>query len=205
MPFNTALSGISAATSQLGVIGNNVANSNTTGFKLSRTEFSNVFAAATVGSTASDAVGSGVRVANVAQQFTQGNIEFTDNGLDVAINGSGFFQLSEGGSTVYSRDGAFSVNAQGFIVNNSGQRLQGNLGDNNGNITPTIGDLQVNNTSNITPAPTTNVELGLNLDAAAPIPVRRVSVCADGPVDEVFGRAGGCDRGQGFERDCLSC
>ncbi|MBL1294213.1 MAG: flagellar hook protein FlgE [Thiotrichales bacterium] len=169
MPFRTALSGINAASSQLQVIANNVANANTTGFKLSRTEFADVFAASNIGSS-SNAVGAGVRVANVNQQFTQGNIDFTDNGLDVAINGDGFFQLSDNGDSVYSRDGAFSVDSQGFIVNGRGQRLQGNLGDTAGNITPTVGDLQVNSTGNLSPTPSTRIELGLNLDASATAP-----------------------------------
>ncbi len=169
MPFRTALSGINAASSQLQVIGNNIANANTTGFKLSRTEFADIFAASNIGSP-SDAIGAGVRVSNVNQQFTQGNIDFTDNGLDVAINGGGFFQLSDNGANVYSRDGAFSVDSQGFIVNSRGQRLQGNLGDAAGNITPTVGDLQVNSTGNLSPAASSRVELGLNLDASATAP-----------------------------------
>ena len=169
MPFRTALSGINAASSQLQVIGNNVANANTTGFKLSRTEFADVFAASNIGSS-SNAIGSGVRVSNVNQQFSQGNIDFTDNGLDVAINGNGFFQLSDDGANVYSRDGSFSVDSQGFIVNSRAQRLQGNLGDAAGNITPTVGDLQVNSTGNLSPSASTRVELGLNLDASAAVP-----------------------------------
>lgn len=169
MPFRTALSGINAASSQLQVIGNNVANANTNGFKLSRTEFSDVFAASNIGS-ASDAIGAGVRVSNVTQQFTQGNIDFTDNGLDVAINGQGFFQLSDSGAQVFSRDGAFSVDSQGFIVNSRGQRLQGNQADATGNILPAVGDLQVNSTGNIAPSPTSRIELGLNLDASATPP-----------------------------------
>ncbi|MBN4073756.1 flagellar hook protein FlgE [bacterium AH-315-E07] len=169
MPFRTALSGINAASSQLQVIGNNVANANTTGFKLSRTEFADVFAASNIGSSA-NAIGSGVRVSNVNQQFSQGNIDFTDNGLDVAINGNGFFQLSDDGANVYSRDGSFSVDSQGFIVNSRAQRLQGNLGDAAGNITPTVGDLQVNSTGNLSPNASSLVELGLNLDASAAVP-----------------------------------
>lgn len=169
MPFRTALSGINASSSQLQVIGNNVANANTTGFKLSRTEFADVFAASNIGS-ASDAIGSGVRVANVNQLFSQGNIDFTDNGLDVAINGNGFFQLSDAGAIAYSRDGSFSVDSQGFIVNSRGQRLQGNQADNNGNILPSVGDLQVNSTGNLAPNATGRIELGLNLDASATVP-----------------------------------
>ncbi|MBL1433312.1 MAG: flagellar hook protein FlgE [Gammaproteobacteria bacterium] len=170
MPFRTALSGINAASSQLQVIGNNIANANTTGFKSSRTEFADVFAASSIGA-ASDAIGSGVRVSNVTQQFSQGSIDFTDNGLDVAINGNGFFQLADAsnGGTVYSRDGAFSVDATGFIVNSRGDQLQARTADTSGNITANIGGLQVN-TGALPPTATTSVELGLNLDATAVVP-----------------------------------
>ncbi len=170
MPFRTALSGINAASAQLQVIGNNVANANTTGFKLSRTEFADVFAQSNVGSSA-DAIGAGVRVSNVTQQFTQGNIDFTDNGLDVAINGNGFFQLSDAGTgaTVYSRDGAFSVDADGFIVNSRGDQLLARGSDGTGGITANVGGIQVT-TSSQTPTPTSRIELGLNLDASAAVP-----------------------------------
>ncbi len=170
MPFRTALSGINAASSQLQVIGNNVANANTTGFKLSRTEFADVFASSNV-SSSSDAIGAGVRVSSVTQQFTQGNIDFTDNGLDVAINGNGFFQLSDvsTGGTVYSRDGAFRVDANGFIVNSRGDQLQARTADATGNITANVGGLQVN-TGALPPTPTSLIELGLNLDASSTIP-----------------------------------
>lgn len=168
MPFRAALSGLNAASSHLQVIGNNVANASTTGFKQSRTEFADVFAVSNLGSSA-DAIGVGVRVANVTQLFSQGNIEFTENGLDLAINGEGFFRLNDGGSVVYSRDGAFSVDNQGFIVNNRGHRLVGNLADNAGNITAGVGDLRIT-TGSIAPQATSNIEIGLNLDTAAAVP-----------------------------------
>ena len=91
MSFQTALTGLSAAQGNLSVTGNNVANSSTTGFKKSRAEFADVYAASVYGSS-STAVGGGVKMASVAQQFTQGNIEFTDNPLDLAISGEGFFR-----------------------------------------------------------------------------------------------------------------
>ncbi|MEX2365594.1 MAG: flagellar hook-basal body complex protein, partial [Pseudohongiellaceae bacterium] len=91
MPFRSALSGINAASEDLKVIGNNVANASTTGFKQSRAEFADVYAATQGGS--SNAIGSGVRLSSVNQQFGQGNIEFTDNKMDLALNGRGFFVL----------------------------------------------------------------------------------------------------------------
>jgi len=90
MSFRTAISGIRSATADLSTIGNNVANANTTGFKQSRTEFADVFASSSTG-VSSSATGQGVNTSRVAQQFTQGNITFTDNNLDLAISGNGFF------------------------------------------------------------------------------------------------------------------
>ena len=85
MSFNTALSGLAAASTDLSVTGNNIANSSTVGFKTSRAEFADVYASSLVG-TGSSRVGSGVRIADIAQQFDQGTISFTDNNLDLAMN-----------------------------------------------------------------------------------------------------------------------
>ncbi|MGD9390202.1 MAG: flagellar hook-basal body complex protein, partial [Thioalkalispiraceae bacterium] len=169
MPFRAALSGLNAASSDLRVIGHNIANTSTVGFKKSRAEFADVYAVSNLG-VAANAIGSGVRVSNVAQQFTQGNVEFTDNNLDLAINGSGFFILSDSGSTAYTRAGTFSVDRDGYIVNNQSQRLQAFQADAGGNITGAVGDLQLN-TSDIAPAATTQVDLNLNLDSRETVPV----------------------------------
>jgi flagellar hook protein FlgE len=123
MPFRTALSGLNAASSDLRVTGNNIANAGTTGFKESRAEFADVFAVAYSG-VSRNAVGAGVKLANVSQQFTQGTIDFTGNNLDMALSGRGFFVLSDGGSRTYSRDGAFQVDREGYVVNSAGARLQ---------------------------------------------------------------------------------
>jgi flagellar hook protein FlgE len=121
--FDIALSGLSAARAELDVTGNNVANSNTTGYKRSRAEFADLFAQ-TNGGLNKTAIGNGVRLAAVTQQFDQGNIENTNSNLDLALNGNGFFVLSDDGSRVFSRDGGFQVNRDGYVVNNRGQRLQ---------------------------------------------------------------------------------
>ncbi|MDH5632696.1 MAG: flagellar hook protein FlgE [Gammaproteobacteria bacterium] len=164
MPFRTALSGLVAAGTELRVIGNNVANAGTIGFKKSRTEFADVFAVSNLGA-ASDSVGTGVRIADIAQQFTQGVVEFTDNQLDLAISGQGFFRLNDNGATIYSRAGAFQVNRDGYIVNSTGARLTGYVADPSGNITGALGDLRLN-TADINPNATTLIEAGLNLDAS---------------------------------------
>jgi len=168
MPFQSALSGLNAATQDLRVIGNNVANSSTIGFKKSRAEFGDVYAATDLG-TAADIPGSGVRVNAIAQQFTQGNLKFTDNNLDLAISGGGFFRLSDNGNTVYTRDGAFHVDRDGYIVNNTSQRLTANLADNNGNITGAMGELWLD-TSDQQPQATAAIDLGVNLDSTATVP-----------------------------------
>ena len=140
MSFSTALSGLNAATADLNVKSNNIANVNTTGFKQSRAEFGDVFAVSAFGSTSSTAIGSGVVLQNVAQQFNQGNLEFTDNSLDLAISGEGFFALApdlESGETLYTRSGAFGVNKDGYIVNNTGAFLRTFPVDANGLISAT--------------------------------------------------------------------
>lgn len=168
MPFRTALSGLNAASSELRMIGNNVANSGTVGFKKSTIQFSDVFATSNLG-TASDAIGSGVRVASVSQQFSQGNIEFTDNVLDLAVSGQGFFRLNDGGSVVYSRAGAFQVDRQGNIVNAANQRLTGFMADASGNITGALGDVRLDSTD-IAPLATNRINLSLTLNAGASVP-----------------------------------
>lgn len=168
MVFSAALSGIQAASKELDVIGNNVANSATTGFKESRAEFADVYATSSLG-TSSNAVGSGVRLSNVRQSFSQGNISFTSNNLDLAINGEGFFVLNDSGSISYTRAGAFGIDREGYIVNSSEQRLVGLQADPAGNITGLSGDLQID-ASNISPSATTAVTTGINLFANEPPP-----------------------------------
>ncbi len=169
MSFQTALTGLSAAQGNLSVTGNNIANSSTTGFKMSRAEFADVYAASVYG-TSSTAIGGGVKLASVSQQFTQGNIEFTDNPLDLAINGDGFFRLDDNGAISYCRAGMFRVDSNGYIVNATGQQLTGFLATPTGTITGALGSLQVD-TSNQAPSPTgaltTNggISAVLNFDA----------------------------------------
>ena len=162
MSFNTALSGIQAAASDLGVIGNNIANSSTTGFKSARAEFADVYASSLLSSATT--IGQGVRLESVSQQFQQGNIEFTNNGLDMAINGDGFFQLQGNGDTVYSRAGNFKMNTSGNVVNNEGMSLMVREADSNGAITGGIVPLQLNN-AYISPNATTSLTSGVTFDA----------------------------------------
>lgn len=123
MPFRIGLSGLQAAAADLEVTGNNIANTGTIGFKESRAEFANVYSEA-YGYISKTSIGSGVRLEAVTQQFSQGNLEYTENALDLGINGEGFFVLDNNGEQLYTRAGAFQVDKDGYVVNSAGQRLQ---------------------------------------------------------------------------------
>ncbi len=125
MSFQQGLSGLNATSKNLDVIGNNIANANTYGAKSSRAEFADMYATAVNGSGA-NSVGIGVSVAAVSQQFSQGSITATSNPMDLAINGAGFFQVSDGNNpTQYTRNGQFKIDKDGFVVNNQSQKLLG--------------------------------------------------------------------------------
>lgn len=167
MTFNTALSGLSAASSDLRITGNNIANASTVGFKAARAEFADVYSSSLLGS-GSNQIGSGVKLANIAQQFDQGTISFTNNSLDLAIDGNGFFVLSDNGARAYTRAGAFGVDQSGFVVSNSGARVQGFTANQAGTLSGILGDLQIN-TNNLAPQQTSLVEAAVNLDARADV------------------------------------
>ena len=164
MPFNIALSGIRAANSDLRITGNNIANASTTGFKESRAEFGDIYSTSVLGS-GQNQVGSGVRTQNISQQFTQGNISFTDNVLDLAVSGSGFFVTSLSGEQMFTRAGTFSLDREGYVVNNINSRLQGYSANSNGSINTVLGDVQIQ-TSSIEPQTTTLVESEVNVDSS---------------------------------------
>jgi flagellar hook protein FlgE len=169
MTFRVALSGLNAASTDLEVTGNNIANASTTGFKESRAEFADVYANSVL-DRSSTAAGQGVRVARIAQQFTQGVVEFTSNNLDLAINGEGFFTMADtNGTQVFTRAGAFSADREGYVVNHAGQRLQvypattsaaGTTTFNTGLVT----DLQLP-TQPSPPTASSDIYAALNLDA----------------------------------------
>lgn len=174
MSFYTALSGLNAASTDLGITANNIANVNTTGFKRSRAEFGDVFAASTYG-LSRNAIGAGVNVSNVAQQFSQGSINLTDNSLDLAISGAGFFTFSQNGALSYSRAGNLGVDRNGYVVNPLNARLQvfppipGGTTFNTGSLT----DLQLSSADN-PPSATTEVTVGTNLPANAAVPATAI-------------------------------
>lgn len=169
MSFDLALSGINAANTDLNVTSNNLANVNTTGFKESRAEFADLFAQTQEG-VSKTAVGNGVQVAAVSQQFGQGNITSTGNNLDLALSGSGFFITSNNGALNYTRDGAFQVDQNGYLVTASGEQVQGyaalaNGGFNTGGLT----SLQLS-TAQSAPQATTTADISMNLPSNATAP-----------------------------------
>ena len=169
MSFGIALSGLNAASTDLNVTSNNIANSATTGFKQSRSEFAELFSVSPQG-VSSTQVGNGVKVAAVSQQFTQGNINTTNNSLDLALSGQGFFIVSDGGAAAYTRAGAFQVDNSGYVVNANLQRLQVYPTTTTGNFnTSTLSDLRLV-TSESPPNATTKVDTVFNLPANASQP-----------------------------------
>lgn len=126
MSFQQGLSGLSVSSKALDIISNNVANTNTIGFKTGSAIFSDVFAASLTGSISGKQVGVGATLGAVRQTFTQGNLTTTNNPLDLAINGDGFFVVSrENGPDVYTRNGQFELDKEGFIRTPTGERLKG--------------------------------------------------------------------------------
>ena len=125
MSFQQGLSGLNAASKNLDVIGHNIANSNTVGFKASRAEFAEMVASA-IGSSGGTNAGIGVEVGAVSQQFTQGNLTITGNSLDVAINGNGFFTLTlPDGTPAYTRSGNFKLDKEGNMITNDNANVMG--------------------------------------------------------------------------------
>jgi flagellar hook protein FlgE len=176
MSFQQGLSGLNATSKNLQVIGNNIANANTYGSKVSRAEFADVYAASLNGAGGSN-IGIGTNLVAVAQQFTQGNIKTTENAMDLAINGAGFFQVTDGKSPVsYTRNGQFKVDRFGYLVNNAGLQLMGYRADGLGQIQPGQAVPLQLPTGGVAPQATSTIALEMNLDARA-----RVSAPSLGP------------------------
>ncbi len=170
MSFQQGLSGLNSAAKSLDVIGNNIANASTVGFKSSQAQFADVYANSLNGAGGNQA-GIGAKVSQIAQQFTQGNIESSANPLDIAINGAGFFRTTVSGAVQYSRNGQFSLDKEGFMINAQDAKLTGFLANKAGVIlagSPV--PIQID-TSDLKPVATTNVDTEINLDSRSTIPV----------------------------------
>jgi flagellar hook protein FlgE len=168
MSFQQGLSGLNAASKQLEVIGNNVSNATTVGFKQARAEFADMYASSLTGSGASQ-IGIGTKVSNISQQYTQGNVTSTSNPLDIAINGGGFFCMSTNGAITYSRNGQFQMDKLGYIVDSSNKRLTG-YGANTSGVLSTGVPTELNiSTSDSSPTATSKVTALVNLDSREPL------------------------------------
>lgn len=172
MAFQHGLSGLNAASKGIDAVGNNIANSSTVGFKTSSAAFADVYAAITGSSNLQ--IGIGTTVGAVNQLFTQGNITVTSNPLDLAINGQGFFRLSNNGEITWTRNGQFQLDKDGYIVDMAGRRLTGYLANTQNVVVPSTPAEIFINMADLTPQATgssiaqTGLEIGLNLDSRMP-------------------------------------
>lgn len=170
MPFRIALSGLNAAQTDLAATGNNIANASTAGFKRSRTEFADVFAVSFEG-ISNIATGNGVGIAAVSQNFSQGNIDFTDRSLDIAISGQGFLVVKDAQGQAYTRAGAFHVDRDGNVVNQNGQNLQVFAAVNGGGFNTGKLEGLVLSTTEGAPKATDAITVNVNLSSAESVPV----------------------------------
>ncbi|KWK74417.1 flagellar biosynthesis protein FlgE [Burkholderia ubonensis] len=169
MGYQQGLSGLSGASNALDVIGNNIANANTVGFKSSTAQFADMYANS-VATSVNTQIGIGTRISSVQQSFGQGTINTTNNALDVAINGNGFFQMSNNGVVTYSRDGTFQRDKNGFIVDSQGRNLMGYNATAGGVInTAATVPLQAP-TANLAPTATTRITGQFNLNSQDAVP-----------------------------------
>lgn len=169
MGYQQGLSGLSASSNDLDVIGNNIANTNTVGFKQSTAQFADLYAN-TIATSVNNQIGIGTQLAGVQQDFKQGSFKTTGQALNVAINGTGFYQMSNNGTLTYSRNGVFQMDKNGYITNAQGLQLMGYAANANGiiNSAQTV-PIQVP-TTNIAPIATQNITAQLNLNSQDAIP-----------------------------------
>ena len=171
MSFYTSLTGLNAATAMLGVTSNNISNVGTTGFKRSRADFGDIFATSPL-QKASSTVGQGVSLKQVSQEFSQGNISFSSNALDLAITGDGFFPMrsADGLQELFTRNGSFLLNEQFNVVNSTGQRLMAATVDSTGsaNVNERV-VLTIPQSTSGEAKQTSLVQLGLNFPADAEV------------------------------------
>ncbi len=194
MSFQTGLSGLNAASRNLDVIGNNIANANTVGAKVARAEFSELVAASTI-ANGGRSEGIGVEVATVSQQFTQGAVNVTGSNLDLAINGAGFFRVTlPDGSAAYTRAGTFKLDTDGNVVTNAKAKLMGFPTSADGVATSsTLQPMQLPTSSPIPASATTRITAEFNLDASAEVwnvPVPTVPLTTYGTTLNVYDSQG---------------
>ncbi|MGE5465795.1 MAG: flagellar hook-basal body complex protein, partial [Ignavibacteria bacterium] len=175
MGFQQGLSGLNSSSKALDVVGNNVSNSGTIGFKAARAQFADVFAASLSGAGGGSQIGIGNRINTVSQQFSQGNITSTSNALDVAINGNGMYIMADkAGALTYTRNGQFELDKDGYLVNADGLNVQGYPANYSTNALGVINSTTPANIfidpKDIQPQTTTKGTIDVNLDARGTIP-----------------------------------
>ena len=171
MSFYTSLTGLKAATTELAITSNNIANVGTSGFKKSRASFGDIFATSPL-QKSSAIVGQGVSLKEVRQEFSQGNAEFSSNTLDLAISGEGFFPLksADGLTDIYTRNGSFVLDEQFSVINSSGQALLAAAVDSSGKADLSkLNKLQIPTTTAGEARQTSLVDLSLNLPSDADV------------------------------------
>lgn len=162
--FNTGVSGLQASGNSMSVIGDNIANAGTFGFKTSRAEFQDMLSSSLKGLDGGDQIGSGTRLAHVTPQWVQGSIQRTSNITDLALNGNGFFQVDAPFGKAYTRDGSFHFDKEGYMINGDGYRVNGFMPNDKGEMTNQMGTIKLGNTT-IPATPSSNVTVSMNLDS----------------------------------------
>lgn len=166
--FNIGISGLQATGQGMGVIGDNIANAGTNGFKSSRAEFQDVLATSLKGIDGGDQFGAGVKLAHIKSLMTQGDISRTDSITDLAINGDGFFEVDAPFGKGYTRDGSLHFNKDGELVNSDGYQVNGFQANEAGEITNKMGPIKLGNTT-IPASATKEVKVNMNLDSRAEV------------------------------------
>ncbi len=162
--FNIGVTGLNAAGSSMGVVGDNIANAGTFGFKASRAEFQDMLANSLKGIDGGDQMGSGTKLAHITPQFVQGTVARTQNITDLAINGNGWFQVDAPFGKGFTRDGSFHFDKEGFMVNGDGYKVNGFQPDDKGEITNKMGNIKLGNT-NVPAVATKEVKMSMNVDS----------------------------------------
>lgn len=162
--FNTGVTGLTAAGQSMSVIGDNIANAGTFGFKSSRAEFQDMLSNSLKGIDGGDQIGSGTKLAHVTPQFTQGTVARTQNITDLAINGNGFFAVEAPFGQGFTRDGSFHFDKEGHMINGDGYKALGFQPNEKGEITNKLGPIKLGNTT-IPATATKEVSMSMNLDS----------------------------------------
>lgn len=162
--FNIGVTGLHAAGQSMSVVGDNIANAGTFGFKSSRAEFQDMLSNSLKGIDGGDQIGSGTKLAHVTPQFIQGTVARTQNITDLAINGNGFFEVAAPFGKGYTRDGSFHFDKEGYMINGDGYKVQGFQPDDKGAITNKMGAIKLGNTT-IPATASTEVSFSMNLDS----------------------------------------